>query len=159
MLDARRLKVLQTAASRLNWRADGLYYDILRAYGGVESAKSLTRDGFERVMAHAKKCGFRPINGRAKYDNLGLRPGMATPMQLRMIEAMWRKAARDPSDRALRRFLKNRFGIEAMRFVRKEDVTGIRMAIVEIKRRKALGMGRQKGGKYENNRNADVYQL
>lgn len=136
MLAADKLKVLQTAASKLGWRDDGVYYDILRAYGNVSSAKKLSEAGFSKIMAHAKKCGFRALVGRAKYDSLGNRPGMATPKQLRLIEAFWRKAARNPSDAALRAFLKRRFNIEAMRFVTEEDVTPIRMALCAMNQRR-----------------------
>lgn len=48
-----------------------------------------------------------------KYDSLGLRPGMATPAQLRLIEVLWAQVSRagTAAERAaaLNAFLSNRF--------------------------------------------------
>jgi hypothetical protein len=133
-------RLLQTAAEQLGWREKGVYYEILKIHGGVESAKELDLAGFRNVIRYARKCGFRPIRKsvplRKKYDDLGHRPGMANPRQLRMIEIMWRNAARNVSKTALNHFLQNRFGIEQILEVTADKVTPIKAALQRMKRQK-----------------------
>lgn len=136
MISKQQIKLVHTAGHKLGWKADGTYYDILAAHGGVTSTKDLTPEGYRRVMAHAQQCGFRP-HERARqvlrYEHLGLRPQMATPSQLRKIEAIWRTRARQgQSDKSLRRFLKNRFGVESMEWVRADAVTAILRAMENL---------------------------
>lgn len=37
------------------------YRDALQAYGGAASSKDLSQEGFEAVMKHFKKCGFKQL--------------------------------------------------------------------------------------------------
>ena len=60
-------------------------------------------------------------NYKTRFEDLGVRDGMALPAQLRKIEAMWIGVSRMPNytakQGALKRFLKRVAGVEDMRFV------------------------------------------
>lgn len=68
-----------------------------------------------------------------KYDNLGLRPGMATPAQLRLIEALWAQASRAETaqerHKTLQAFLQNRFHRSHITMVERELVQRVVKAI------------------------------
>ncbi|MGD9642802.1 MAG: phage protein GemA/Gp16 family protein [Elusimicrobiales bacterium] len=75
----------------------------------------------------------RPWN---KYQNLAGRKGMATPRQLRMIEAMWADVSRAPNaaarEAALLVFLR-RFEINGLADIRYYDVRGIVSALTAMR--------------------------
>ena len=77
----------------------------------------------------------RPLmNGfKERYDDLGIRPGYATPAQLRMIESMWMDVSRMRTfhDRvtALNSFLKRVIGVEKMDWVEAWQVQKVVNAI------------------------------
>lgn len=58
---------------------------------------------------------------RSRYEDLGFRDGMATPRQLRRIEAMWMGVSIAPDrasrEKALKGFLKRLTGVEDLRFL------------------------------------------
>lgn len=148
MLNNQQKAVIHVAKAQLGWD-DNTYRDVLKAHGGTSSSVNLSYAGFLQVMRHAKKCGFKNRRQKAedrgqkksqskckKYDNLGHRPGFAMPSQLRKIEARWREAARDPSDQALRSFLKNQFGIGRLEWVKETHVTPILSVIKSMARSK-----------------------
>lgn len=70
---------------------------------------------------------------KQRYENFGHRAGMATPRQLRYIEAEWMKVSTMPSwtekQRALNAFLKRIAGVDDMRFVEDWHVQKILNAI------------------------------
>lgn len=77
----RQLALVHVAKRRLRL-SDDLYRDILREQGGVESARDLDQEGFERVMQRMKELGFRVVRDQ--------RPGaLPTPLQLRKIRHLW----------------------------------------------------------------------
>jgi len=87
---------------------DATYREMLRNHCGAESSKNISYQAANRLLIHLQKCGFkmRPKSGPKKYGDLGLRPGMATPAQLRKIEAMWAEVCKAQNKRqALRHFL------------------------------------------------------
>lgn len=45
---------------------DATYRAMLQAHGGASSAKDLTPAGAAKVLAHLKRCGFKPVAGTAK---------------------------------------------------------------------------------------------
>ena len=75
-----------------------------------------------------------PAGPRKKFDELGHRPGMATPAQLRMIEFFWMtgKGVRRKTPEALNHFLKHFFHVSDLRMIRKAQVTRILGAIRHI---------------------------
>ncbi len=78
---------------------------------------------------------------KERYDELGRREGMATPLQLRKIEVMWMSVSRMPNyaarERALQGFLKRIAGVDNMRFIEGWMVQKIIRAISAMQRPKA----------------------
>jgi len=74
-----------------------------------------------------------------RYDELGNRPGMATPAQLRKIEAMWSGVStmNNPTarERALEGFLKRIVGVVQMEWIESWMVQKLIKAIEGMKRR------------------------
>ncbi len=110
-----QIKLIHTLVSRLGMD-DEAYRDMLEANFGVRSSKELAEPEaallINTLQAKAVEMGVWKRN-RKKYDHLAGRPGpYATPAQLRLLEAEWRKVsrARDPQ-KALQKFLQNKFGI------------------------------------------------
>lgn len=93
------------------------YRDDLEANYGVRSCSTLTYQQAEEYIGHLRqKAPQRDGTGGAvkRYDELGERPGMATPAQLRMLEVMWKevswhKTDREARDRAFCSWLYKRF--------------------------------------------------
>ena len=97
---------------------------------GVRTCKKLTRDQADRFIRNmeslAKEMGI-DVGGRSKRSRRrewSRRPGMATPAQLRKIEAMWSGVSRQKTAgerrKALGAFLEKRFGVSDLTFVTHE---------------------------------------
>jgi len=125
-----QIGLLHVAKQQLGFN-DELYHDILDSIAGVSSSTQVPKDKFDELLSHFKSHGFEmkkkiPLKTKKKYDELSGRAGMATPAQLRYIEVMfseWLKFRHPEEDiktmisAALRHFLKNKFGVEGVRFV------------------------------------------
>jgi len=83
--------------------------------------------------------GFKPSADKNKFEDLGYRDGMATPKQIRMMEAMWMDVSTMPNytarERALNGFLKRIVGVENLRFVEDWMVQKVVKALEHMKRR------------------------
>ena len=122
---------------------DSLYREVLSVFFGKRSAKDLNPREVEALLEHFKGLGWTPrpaggyISGRSatpfhkKYDDLGDRPRMATPAQLRKIETLWMTGpgVRMKTFPALRHFLAHYFQISDLRFVKADPVTPIIAAV------------------------------
>ena len=112
----------------------GLSEDVYREmlYNGyqADSCTQLTEQQLKQLLNMLKKDGikdgkYKPTKKYAfqkyKYDDLGHREGMASPRQLRKIEAMWFDVSKQTNDtdreNALINFLSKHFGIDAMKWV------------------------------------------
>lgn len=116
---------------------DGDYRHFLESVTGKESAKYLTDREASNVLDEFKRRGWKvkTTKPRAlKFEDLDNRDGMASPKQLRMIEAMWMtgKNIREKTPAALRSFLQNKFQISALRFIQDDQVGGIVRSIKTI---------------------------
>ncbi|ACF12751.1 conserved hypothetical protein [Chloroherpeton thalassium ATCC 35110] len=122
---------------------------------GVRSSKDLSYRGAGEVIrmlsAEQAKCSPNsPQNrdklaasygfGRQKYDELGKRPGMASPKQLRMIEAIWKEVSVFQSAKrrkaALSNFLHQRFNRISPLQIEAELVQRIFKTLQEMKLQK-----------------------
>lgn len=87
MISAQKLKLLHVGRKQLSL-AEEAYREILRHHGGVESAKDLDDDGFERVIDCFKALGFW-----VKRKFIQTRPrepgALPTPGQLKVIAHLW----------------------------------------------------------------------
>ena len=147
MATKRQIQKIHIAKNNLGL-GDVRYRDFLRGVTGKESSKELTEHEADKVIFEFKRIGWKekkrtPKTGdvqpkKLKYEDMGKRPGMATPRQLRMIEAMWMTGPeiREKTPEALRHFLKNRFGIDGMRWIEDIQVSRIVKSIDAINQQK-----------------------
>ena len=79
---------------------------------------------------------------RTRRREWARRPGMATPAQLRKIEAMWADVSRQPTAGAKRKalgaFLEKRFGVSDLRFVTHEMPSKIIHTLETMKKQKQV---------------------
>lgn len=105
---------------------DEAYRETLMHNFGVTTSKALTHSDAEELIGALEeraieKGVWRRYEGRSKYERLGQRPGMATPAQLRKIEALWKGASTAMDTKArekgLRTFLHRHFKVSDLRFL------------------------------------------
>ena len=107
---------------------------------GVRTCKKLASDQaktlIQDIEAFAKEWNI-DISLRPDYVH---RPGMATPAQLRKIEAMWANVSRAKTAKArrkaLRTFLTKRFGVSDPRFIPHEMPSKIIHTLAAMKKQK-----------------------
>lgn len=126
-------------------------YDGLLAGYGVESSRDLSYSQAEELLAELKKRGWTPKPrkrkrksttpipqkdkgwGKNKYEYLKPRPGyMAEPIQLRLVEVLWRIVARNPSDQALAEFVLRQTKIRKLEWLRKTHVRAVLCALQDM---------------------------
>lgn len=136
-------KLIHTLVSKLGM-PDEDYRAFLSGWN-VSSSKQLNGVQAKEVIRSLEAMGEKkgvwqsPRSGsKKKYDDLGDRPGMAAPKQLRMIEAMWADVSRQPNSAsralALRSFLKRIVGIEEITWLEPIHVRKITRALMAMKK-------------------------
>lgn len=119
--------------------SDEDYRMLLMDGYGVETCKALTFRQASELLDHLNTFSGRRKKTHARLPHKG-RP-MATPAQLRMIEAMWAEVAykkdRKWRERSLNRFLKRIVGIEHINWLQEWQVKKVVRAINAIKEQKA----------------------
>jgi hypothetical protein len=112
----KQISLIHVAKSRLGL-SDEVYRDILQKVAGVGSSKELDAAGFVAVMDYMEQLGFSSP-ARARFNGYGLRRNMATPAQVRYIRGLWEQFTDGRgTDAALGKWLRNKFGVEALRFI------------------------------------------
>lgn len=131
-----QLKLLWTAKSKVEL-SDEEFRAALVQLTGCTSTRDLDRDGFEVMMGLMEWFGFRPLT--AQGPNYGNRPGMASFPQIELIRALWGETdyGADGGEAALNTWLRNKFGIDRLRFLTKEAAPKVITALKAIKRRQA----------------------
>jgi len=123
-ITARQIKKIHTLKSRLKL-SDNEYRYILSDYW-VNTSKDLTAEEAEdlirRLQQKAISLGVWSDwrrRSRLRYEDTGRRPGMASPAQLRMIEAIWKEVSRAKTEferkKTLQAFLRRIVGVNDMR--------------------------------------------
>ena len=143
-LDAQEVEELLTHFLSLGWRPIYTGGQVM-APGAKRSRrpgkKPLTGAGLGAKNAPGGLRKNGPKNRRdfpsrpgKKYDELGRRPGMASPAQLRLIEFFWMtgKGVRQKTPEALSHFLKHFFHVSDIRSIRAAQVTRILGAIRHV---------------------------
>lgn len=96
------------------------YRDALLSYG-VKSSKSLTKEQAAHFISvlegKPQRKKYAELEGRYEY--------LATPAQLRYIEKLWEKIARDKSKDALRAFIKSKVDVDDVTFLTKQKAAKI----------------------------------
>jgi|Deesub1362B_J571_1020462.scaffolds.fasta_scaffold07241_3 phage gp16-like protein len=126
--------IIHMAKTRLGLDED-TYRAALRAVTGKDSAARLSVGEANRVIDHFVSRGFRidsMDDRRQRFRDLADRPGMASPAQLRKIEAMWREIAWGDPSRSLRRFLFNGWRCSDLRFLTAEQAREVIEAIKKM---------------------------
>ncbi len=147
MITNRQKKKIHTIVHALGM-PDEDYRNLLNKWFGVETCLKLNYSqaevSIQRLEYIAAKMGKWEHweDNRTKYNELGRRPGMASPAQLRMIEAMWAGVSYQKTSgekgRALDRFIFNYFQISSLRFLESRHVKKIIRVLEEMKKGKGL---------------------
>lgn len=124
-----------------------VYLEILSDFG-VTTSKNLSEDEAEKIIKQLKRNAisaglYKPKNDyrfiKGKYEYLAGRKGMASPKQLRMIEAMWFKVSFQNNDndrkQALYKFIQKITGKQRMEFLTSVDVRKIVLAIRNMEKK------------------------
>ena len=68
VMNKKQLGLVHIAKQKLKL-SDEVYRDILRSYGGKESSKDLSYEGFEKVMKKMRELGFKKTRGKGQRVN------------------------------------------------------------------------------------------
>lgn len=151
-----QIKMLHVLKSKLKLTDDEYRERVQEMHGFSGTSKDLTYDEAEALIslwkAEAIEKGvwksYRGLrsgnaNNKLKYDDLGIRLGMASPKQLRMIEGMWADVSRthkeDHRQRALRKFVFRIAKTEDLRFLTGLQARKVIKAIEQMKVSKRSG--------------------
>ncbi len=117
--------------------------DLVEAETGARSISAMSPAQAATVLN--RLLGTAPLarsDGRGaggegrRFADLGERRGMATPRQLRKIEAMWRDRSRmttaDEQDAALRAWLTARWGVGDLRFLSRFRASDVIVALEKM---------------------------
>ena len=134
-----QVKKIHVYKSKLKMSDEDYRERVRLLHGSSTTCKDLTFMQANDLMAEmeflAYMRGVEFVPGH-KYEELGRREDMATPKQLRMIEAMWKDVSHYKHSveraRALRSFLR-RFGVSDMRFISQPSVRAIVAAMKSMK--------------------------
>lgn len=122
-LDVRRRELAQIhiAKQQLGMEED-TYRELLWTLGRVRSSADLDWAGRKRLLDHFKACGFKPRPPKRS----GERELESSP-QAKMVRAMWLElhaagVVKDPSERALSRWVKRMTGVDSLRWLKPEQM-------------------------------------
>ena len=127
-----QIKLIHTAKNSLKL-TDENYREILSSFG-VSSSKDLTQEDAKKVIKIFEKLGFKPLVNEPKHAKLNDREDMASPKQLRKIEAMWKNSGRvkEKTDEALRKFIKRIAGVDHISWLTNDKVRKVIKAIENL---------------------------
>ncbi len=129
----RQLALLWTAKSKVRL-SDEDFRVALVQLTGCASTRELDRPGFEVMMGFMEWLGFKPLT--AEGPNYGNRPGMASFAQIELIRALWRETDYGAGgEGGLNTWLRNKFGIDTMRFLTADAAPKAITALKAIKQR------------------------
>ncbi|MEW6115352.1 MAG: regulatory protein GemA [Nitrospirota bacterium] len=143
-IDKRQIRKIHTLKSALKLSDDEYREKVQEIHGFSGTSKDLTYDEAETLIrameseALSKGVWQRRVSRKSKYEYLGDREGMATPKQLRMIEAIWKDVSRyhaeDERARALRSFLFKRFKVSDVKFITSRQASKIIWSLFNMSR-------------------------
>ena len=140
MITKYQIKKLHTLKTLLSLSGD-VYRDILELSFSVDSCTKLSSEQAGLLINDfensAVQLGLWQIPHK-KHNNLANREDMATPKQLRMIEAIWKEVAykkdREFLKRSLRKFLEKQFRISDPRFLDRSKASKVINGIKSIQK-------------------------
>lgn len=138
-----QIKLIHTLKSRLKL-SDDEYRELLsehRAWSSKELSAKEANLVIDELKRRLQAAGGWTDHGktRRRYEAMAGRDSMATPAQLRMIEAMWKEVSYMTTElgrkAALRRFVKRIAHVDALEFLSGQDVPKIIRALEAMKRK------------------------
>lgn len=135
----KQISIIHTLTHKLGMD-DAAYRQMLNDNFRVDSSKSLTFAQAKILIGKLKSFipseveeSHSPRSGKQKkYDDLANRPGyMASPRQLRLIDALWmtNPAVKEKTAAALNHFIERIAGVSHIRFLEKRMVNKVINAI------------------------------
>lgn len=102
-ITAKQRAVLHVAKKQMGL-TDADYRNVLNLYGGVESSKDMTPEGFRNVLAYLQKIGFKLPKTSKVYQNQTKAPysdpgALPTPAQLNRMQEYFLELEIDAADR------------------------------------------------------------
>ena len=143
----KQIKKIHTLKGAIGMNKDQYRRMVQEIHGFSGTSKDLSFNEAEtlvqRLEAIAIPMGvwkrYEVRQSKKKYDDLGKRKGMASPRQLRMIEAMWKDASwtHDEAKRqvALRRFIFRIAAVDDIVFLTSQGANKVITAIQSMKRK------------------------
>jgi hypothetical protein len=160
MISKPQIKKIHALKNALGWGDDKYRAYLMERGGGfASSSKHLSHaEAGELIEAMEREAEARgmwkrrgePACSPKKYDSLGNRPGMASPKQLRLIEALWAEVSfhKDAAKRAhalnwfIFRILKKSGGGQELIWIERKDVQKIIKAIERMKNEEVQNLRR-----------------
>jgi phage gp16-like protein len=147
-ISPKQIAIIHTIKSHLKM-ADDSYHAMLESFG-VSTSRALTSVQAAELIDTMNSLSARlKVNGPQtqvktpgkKYDDLGDRPGMATPGQLRLVEFTWSQVSRQVTSldraKALRSFMARIVGIEEIIWLEPNHIRKLVAAMRSMQRQAA----------------------
>ncbi|MBI3584006.1 MAG: regulatory protein GemA [Nitrospinae bacterium] len=144
MITKKQINKIHALKNAMGWDEHGYRATLLYNYG-VRTSKDMTwkqADEFSNFLEEKaiKRGVWKKFNGKERFEELKNRPNMATPPQLRMIEAMWKDVSSAGNEKqrreALRGFLRKYFKVSDLRFLDRGTVGKVITALKNMQSRK-----------------------
>jgi hypothetical protein len=145
MINSTQIKKMHALKNALKM-PDSAYRKLLfTEFYPATSSKNLTFEQAEEFINNLEAMAidmgaWEKYEGREKYENLGFRQGMATPAQLRLIEALWNDVSviteSKSRQKALRSWLQKRFKVSDIRFLDSTATKKVIYALNHMKKQK-----------------------
>jgi hypothetical protein len=125
-ISKRQIKYIKTMSRQVFGGDDEAYREMLWAVAKVKSCKDLKGAKIDLVIGHLEKCigkrppepGDRRVHTRAPVPPQPAKPAWATARQVYEIRELWNIVSRAADkEKALRKFLWNRFGVSALKWL------------------------------------------
>jgi hypothetical protein len=131
---------ISTAQMKAMWGAakragvdESVLRDIVESETGARSISKLTTEQAAAVLNRLIPNARRSGGSVRRFEELKRRPGMATPKQLRKIEAMVAERFRaGDKAAALREWLKTRFNVADLRFLSRTRASDVIVALEKM---------------------------
>lgn len=126
MIEGWQIKKIHALKGAMKMPDDYYRKLIYSNYHPHTSSKDLTLDQanhfIENLETMAVQAGaWNPYEGKSRFEELGARPGMATPAQLRLIEGIWKEVSNVRGEKkrkkALRAWIFKQFKVSDLRFI------------------------------------------
>ena len=142
-IDTGQIKMIHALKSALGM-TDDVYRTALEIKFGVKTSKALTMSQADKLIADWQEAAVLAgtwLRGKEKYESMKERLGMASPAQLRMVEAYWKEVSRAKTvkerEARLRGFVMRIAKVSDLRFLDTDGVRKVVAALKAMKSRKA----------------------